>query len=88
MQTLPAITTSFIPLLVLMGSPEPLHEPRPSALIGSIASRKSLNDFVVKEPMENQVIFISNAQAVHEDWIRSPSLCLCSLCSCIADGKL
>lgn len=45
---LPSITPSSIPMLVLMASPEPLHGPRPSTLIGSLDPGKSLNDLVIK----------------------------------------
>lgn len=49
MQTPPLHPT---PMVVLMASPEPLHGPRPSTLIGSLAPVKNLNDLVIQEPVE------------------------------------
>ncbi len=36
---------STLPIVVMMASPEPLHGPRPSTLIGSLAPGKNLNYF-------------------------------------------
>lgn len=83
---------SSIPMVVLMASPEPLHGPCPSTLIGSLAPGKNLNDLVIQEPVEvHDEPFHSHGttRAVREnqldirDSVKTRLLVFCN--SCIAD---